>query len=70
MSEFSVGQYVELLPTIASAQGGSIESGRRAIVRDVDLSDPEAARFLVEFLSSERPTGQLVWLEASALTFA
>ncbi len=59
---YTIGQYVELYPTIPSSHGGSIESGTRGIVRDIDLTQPDDDIYLVEFLWSERVTGETAWL--------
>ena len=58
---FAVGQYVKLYPTIPSSQGGSIESGTRGIVREVEDAD-DGLRYLVAFLASEKITGEAAWL--------
>jgi hypothetical protein len=62
MQRFAVGQYVELRTTVPSRSGGSVPSGTRAIVRDVD-ADPDDARYLVVVLHGERPIGEALWLE-------
>src|SRR3954470_24095067 len=54
LSAFAVGQRVELYPTIPAPDGGSIESGTRAIVRAIDESRPDGAGHLVGVLASER----------------
>src|SRR5581483_4754852 len=59
---YAIGQYVELYPTIRSSSGRVVESGTRAIVRGIDLSKPNDDIYLVEFLWSERATGELAWL--------
>lgn len=59
---YAIGQYVELYPTIPSSRGGSIESGTRGIVRDIDLTHPDDDIYRVEFLWSERVTGETAWL--------
>jgi hypothetical protein len=59
---YAIGQYVELYPTIPSRSGGSVESGTRGIVRDIDLTQPNDDIYLVEFLWSERVTGEVAWL--------
>jgi len=64
---FVVGQYVELYPTIQSATGGSILSGTRGIVDEVDRSRPADDCYLVAFLSSELRTGERAWLRAADL---
>jgi DNA-binding transcriptional regulator YdaS (Cro superfamily) len=64
---YTVGQYVELYPTVPSSRGVSIESGTRGIVRDTDLTRPNDDVYLVEFLSSERVTGETAWLHAGDL---
>jgi hypothetical protein len=70
VTAFAVGQYVELLVTVPSGSHGSIESGTRGIVRDVDFSHSAGERFLVEFAWSERVTGEKAWLDAIALAAA
>jgi hypothetical protein len=70
VTAFAGGQYVELLVTVPSSLRGSIESGTRGIIRDVDLSHPDGERFLVEFLWSEQMTGEEAWLDAIALSAA
>jgi hypothetical protein len=63
-TEFAVGQYVELCPTIPSSFGGDIEGGTRGIVRQVDLTRPDDDSYLVAFLQSEKVTGEMAWLRA------
>jgi hypothetical protein len=63
--EFSVGQYVELYPTIPDLSGGSIESGTRGIVQAIDAKREDG--YLVAFLANEQLTGQTAWLMESAL---
>ncbi len=62
MTRFAKGQYVELCSTIPSSCGGSIDSGTRGIVHDVDESRPDDDIYLVGFLSNERLTGEAAWL--------
>lgn len=69
VSTFVVGQYVELLVTIQSSFGDSIQSGTRAVVREVGSSHRDGS-VLIEFLESECVTGELAWLDASALAVA
>ena len=64
---FGVGQRVELYATILAPDGGSIESGTRAIVRAIDSSRSHGADHLVAFMENERPTGLEVWLGAEDL---
>lgn len=66
MPEFARGQYVELYPTIPSSRGGSIPSGTRAVVVDVDPARGDAC-YLVEFLANEAGTGAQTWLTSSDL---
>jgi len=42
MTKFVTGQYVELYPSIPSSRGGSVESGTRGVVRDVQVDGDEA----------------------------
>ena len=66
MTKFTTGQYVELYPTIPSSRGGSVQSGTRGIVREVqDYGD--AALYRVAFLASERATGEVAWLNEDDL---
>jgi hypothetical protein len=59
---YAIGQYVELYTTIPSSSGGSVHGGTRGIVRDIDLTRPNDDIYLVEFLWSERVTGEVAWL--------
>ena len=61
MTAFAKGQYVELYPTIPSERG-SIPSGTRGIVHEIDPNRPDAAIYLVAFLHSEKPSGEHAWL--------
>ncbi|MDQ6775170.1 MAG: nitrogen fixation protein NifZ [Actinomycetota bacterium] len=61
---YAIGQYVELYPTIPSDRGGSsVVGGTRGVVRDIELTQPNDDIYLVEFLSSERVTGETAWLQ-------
>lgn len=59
---YAIGQHVELLTSIPSSSGDSIDPGTRAIVQDVDLTRPEHDIYLVGFLINERLTGEAAWL--------
>jgi hypothetical protein len=61
-STFVVGQYVELYPTVPSEDGGSVESGTRAVVEVV-----EGDVCTVALLANERLTGQRVRVPAHDL---
>jgi hypothetical protein len=70
MTAFTKGQYVELYPTIPSTAGGSISSGTRGIVQQVDPGRDDDAIYLVAFLANERLTGEQAWLRAEDLSHA
>jgi hypothetical protein len=59
---FPKGQYVELLVTIPSTAGGSVEAGTRGIVQAIDLTRPDDDIYLVAFLRSEQVSGNAAWL--------
>lgn len=61
MQRFSIGEYVELVPTIPSPEGGTIRSGSRAVVREIDDRGPRPL-YRVVVLEDEQPVGELVWL--------
>lgn len=63
----TVGAYVELLATDASADGRSIPAGTRGVVR-ARRSAGGSEELLVALLASERPTGETLWLPAEQLT--
>jgi hypothetical protein len=67
METFTVGQYVELYPTIQSEDGGSILSGTPGIVDAVDLFRTADDSYLLAFLSSEIRTGERQWVSAKDL---
>lgn len=56
------GQYVELYPTIASREGGSIDGGTRGIIQAVEPTRPDEDVYLVAFLRSERLDSEQAWL--------
>jgi hypothetical protein len=58
---FSIGQRVELYPTIPSSFGGSIPNGTRGIVQEIEEHGDEAL-YLVAFMISETLTGETAWL--------
>lgn len=62
VTAFVEGQYVELNPTIRSRFGGSVESGTRGIVREIDLTRPDEDVYRVALLRNERLTGEEAWL--------
>lgn len=62
MTRFVKGQYVELGQTIPSSSGGSIESGTRGIVQDLDETRPGEDIYLVGLLSNEQLSGEAAWL--------
>ena len=66
MTKFVTGQYVELYPTIPSSRGGSVESGTRGIVREVQDHGDEAL-YRVALLAGERVTGEEAWLNEDDL---
>lgn len=66
MGAFAHGQYVELLTTVQTLSGASVETGTRGRVQQVDAE----GRCLVEFLSSERFTGERAWVQAIDLLAA
>jgi hypothetical protein len=66
MTKYVTGQYVELYPTIPSSRGGSVESGTRGIVREVEDYGDEAL-YRVAFLAGERVTGEEAWLNEQDL---
>jgi hypothetical protein len=68
MTAFAKGQYVELYPTIPSSGGGSVPSGTRGIVQQVDPDRDDDAIYLVAFLADERLTGEQAWLRAEDLS--
>lgn len=59
---YAQGQYVELYPTIQSTTGGSVPSGTRGIVQEVDPTRPDDAVYLVRFLANETLTNESAWL--------
>jgi hypothetical protein len=62
MTEFVVGQYVELYPTIPARGSGSIRGGTRGIIDAVDLDRPAGDCYFVTFLWNERRTVEAAWL--------
>jgi hypothetical protein len=66
MTKFTKGQYVELYPTIPSSRGGSVASGTRAVVLEVEDYGDEAL-YRVAFLAAEQVTGEEAWLRAADL---
>jgi hypothetical protein len=58
----AVGQHVELYPTIPSSFGGSVPSGTRGIVQEIDPGRAEGRIYRVRFLSSEMLTDEEAWL--------
>ena len=62
MTEFAVGQYVEVLVQFQTESGADIDAGTRAVVRIIDPTRPLADIYLVEFLRNERTTGERGWL--------
>ncbi len=64
MTEFVVGQYVELYPQSQSESGVDMDAGTRGIVQAVDLTRPSGDVYRVEFLQNEKLTGQRAWLRA------
>jgi hypothetical protein len=59
---FAVGQYVELHPTIPSSFGGSVPSGPRGIVEEIDPARREGRIYRVRFLSRETLREDEAWL--------
>jgi hypothetical protein len=66
MTKFARGQYVELYPTIPSSRAGSVASGTRAVVLEVDDQGDEAL-YRVAFIAAERVTGEEAWLRGADL---
>ena len=60
--KYVVGQYVEIITTVSSTEKGSVESGTRAVIRAINLTQPDDHIYLVAFLSSERTTGETAWM--------
>jgi hypothetical protein len=58
----AAGQLVELYPTIPSESGGSIDSGTRGIVREVDPTRPNDDIYYVAFLDDSGREFESTWL--------
>lgn len=69
MQRFSVGEFVELVPTIPSPEGGTIPTGARAVVREIDARGSWPL-YRVVVLEDEQPIGELVWLGQNDLLAA
>lgn len=66
MPRFAIGQYVELYPTVPSASPSSIESGTRAVVREI-ADDGSDTMYRVIVLVNEQQTGEIMWADEADL---